>query len=116
MGDDNDHYSDASEAIAEYWAAFSQPERTVPLPHTESVREADVRSGGRNQQPSTVGNPWDVTPIPFLPENTSAEQLQAMDRSMLHFGAGTRTCLGKNVSSLAQTSLPILTSDADFHV
>lgn len=39
-------------------------------------------------------------PRRWLPENNSPEQLQMMERCMLHFGAGTRTCLGKNVSIL----------------
>ncbi|KAG4422212.1 hypothetical protein IFR04_004592 [Cadophora malorum] len=37
----------------------------------------------------------------FRPERwieASAEQLKIMDRAMLHFGYGTRTCIGKNIS------------------
>lgn len=38
-------------------------------------------------------------PQRWLVENTSPEKLREMDRCMLNFGAGTRTCIGKNVSS-----------------
>lgn len=43
----------------------------------------------------------------FRPERwlVSTEQWKAMDRSLLIFGAGTRTCIGKNVSVLP-CSLP----------
>lgn len=34
----------------------------------------------------------------WLEETSSPEQIRQMDRCMLQFGAGTRTCIGKNVS------------------
>lgn len=37
-------------------------------------------------------------PDRWLAEDNSAEQLREMDRCMLNFGAGTRTCIGKSVS------------------
>lgn len=37
-------------------------------------------------------------PQRWLVQQSSVEQLAEMDRCMLHFGAGTRTCIGKNVS------------------
>ena len=37
-------------------------------------------------------------PQRWLSEKTDPEQLKRMDNCMLNFGAGTRTCIGKNVS------------------
>jgi hypothetical protein len=38
-----------------------------------------------------------------------------MDRYMLHFGAGTRTCIGKNVCHYLNLSAPNLTAACRSH-
>lgn len=43
-------------------------------------------------------DPNEFKPERWLVENSSAEQIREMDRSMMIFGSGTRTCIGKNVS------------------
>lgn len=50
-------------------------------------------------------------PSRWLAENTSVEELKEMDRCMLQFGGGTRTCIGKNVSYLSLVKLTDFLTD-----
>lgn len=51
------------------------------------------------------------------PANTPAAQLTEMEHSWIPFGAGTRTCIGKNISILEMTKLiPHLVRRYDFEL
>ncbi|CAG8138182.1 unnamed protein product [Penicillium salamii] len=56
----------------------------------------------------------------FRPERwleSSKEQLTVMEQSFMPFGAGSRTCIGKNISLLEMAKLiPILVRDFDFEL
>ncbi|KAH7303302.1 cytochrome P450 [Stachybotrys elegans] len=55
----------------------------------------------------------------FRPERwleASSEQATAMEQSMMPFGLGSRTCIGKNISLLEINKIvPVLVRDFDFH-
>jgi cytochrome P450 len=83
------------------------------------VPEEGARIAGRYLPAGTVvgANPWVVARDPdvygrdvdvFRPERwieASSAQLKLMDRNFLAFGAGARTCLGKNISLLEMSKL-----------
>lgn len=56
---------------------------------------------------STVFGPdaSDFRPERWDPANTAPEKLAEMERYFLPFGAGTRTCIGKNISILEMSKL-----------
>ena len=54
-----------------------------------------------HRRPEIFGDRVDeYVPERWLEENTSAEKLKEMNGTMFQFGAGARTCIGKNISLL----------------
>jgi len=50
----------------------------------------------------------------FRPErwlDATEEQLKAMERSSLAFGAGSRVCIGKNISMMVSTRNPAVNTN-----
>lgn len=83
--------------------------RVSPSPDGVCINGIRIRPGYRigvnghvvQRDKSVFGDDAEIfRPQRWLAGPTSAEQLMKMGRRMLNFGAGTRTCIGKNVSYL----------------
>ena len=85
---------------------FTMP-RVSPSPNGLTLNDVVIPPGYRvginahvvQRHKDVFGNDSnEFRPQRWLAENDDAEHLKEMDRCMLNFGAGTRTCIGKNVS------------------
>lgn len=58
-----------------------------------------------HQDADVFPSPETFKPERWLPEFTSSDHLARMERSMFSFGAGSRTCLGKNLSMMVMRKI-----------
>lgn len=67
--------------------------------------------------PDVFENPSVFNPDRWDPEVTPKDKLKLMEACYMPFGAGTRTCIGKNISILEMTKLiPQLVRHYDFEL
>lgn len=73
--------------------------------HIPAGYRVGINAAVAHQDPAKFG----AEPEKFAPERWLEGDSKEMDRYMLHFGAGTRTCIGKNVRRQISLLIQMLT-------